>query len=150
VGFANLLHLARMALGVLRVRLHQSFESKRTALAMMAGTIERSDRELFEELVIFRAQAAQSLERLLGLAARVVEILRPGILIESENRRVVLRDYHAHAVCEDELGIGEMRDDLADAPLARRDDIVLFFAEHAGQDHGEHLGAAAEAFQKSG
>jgi DNA-binding NtrC family response regulator len=45
----------------------------------------------------------------------------------------------------DEIGIGKVRDNLPHAPFAGRGREVFFFAENAGQHHGQQLGAAAES-----
>jgi hypothetical protein len=60
---------------------------------------------------------------------------------------MVFGQYLAEPVCGNQFAIGEVGDDLADAPLARRNYEILFLPENASQDHGEEFGTAAESFQ---
>jgi hypothetical protein len=53
----------------------------------------------------------------------------------------------AKTVRQHDFGVGEMRDDLADAPFAGRGGEVFLLTEDAGEHHGEQLRAAAIAFE---
>ena len=56
---------------------------------MVAGTFERAFGQLFQQLVILGSDAAESFQRLFGFAARIVEVARPGILIEGDQSGIV-------------------------------------------------------------
>ena len=49
-----------------------------------------------------------------------------------------------------QFGIGQVRDDLPDAPFAGRGREIFLLAEDAGEDHGQQLRAAAKTFQQFG
>jgi hypothetical protein len=46
-----------------------------------------------------------------------------------------------------QLGVGQVSDNLPDAPLAWGGHEILLLPKNAGQDQGQQLGAAAKSFQ---
>jgi hypothetical protein len=49
-----------------------------------------------------------------------VKALGPQVLVVAGQRRAILREHEADAVAPHEIGVGQVLDDLADRPLARR------------------------------
>ena len=47
-----------------------------------------------------------------------------------------------------QLGVGHVRDYLADTPLAGRRHEIFLYAEHASQGNGDQLRPAAETLQQ--
>src|ERR1035437_10437702 len=89
---ADFLQLAGVGLGVAGVALEQAEQGPRGILGVGAGALESGFGGRFERIVILGANAAEGFERLFGLAARVIQVSRPGILVEGHQGGVVLGD----------------------------------------------------------
>src|SRR5438552_2429522 len=98
---------------------------------MVAGASVSALRDVLEQVVILRALPAEAFQRLLGLALRIIEVPHPERLVIAGERWILLRDHGAHAVSAHHLRIGQMRDNLADAPFSGRGDKIFLLAEYA-------------------
>jgi hypothetical protein len=83
----------------------------------------------------------------LGFAAGVVQVARPGVLVEGHQGGVVFGDDLAEAMRAHHFGVGQVSHNLPDAPLAWGGQEILLLAKNAGQDHGQQLRAAAVSLQ---
>src|ERR1035437_5328295 len=90
--FADFLQLAGVGLGVASVAFEQAEQGHRAILGVVAGALESGLRKPLEQLVILRADAPEGFERLFGLAARVIQVAGPRILVEGHEGRVVFGD----------------------------------------------------------
>src|SRR5262245_23802573 len=77
IGLTQLLQLAGVRFGVLGVIFYQLQQRFAALVGVSTRALECSFGQSLKELVILGPDAAESLERLLGLAACVVEIARP-------------------------------------------------------------------------
>jgi hypothetical protein len=105
---------------------------------------------VLEQFVIFRAQAPERLHGLRDFPFAVVQFLGPGVLLEADQGGLILGDDAAEPVGGNNLGIGQVADDLADAPFAGGRLEIEFGARHSGSDDGNQFASAAEAFQECG
>jgi len=150
VRVADLLHLARVTLGMFCQTFDDLEQAEQAPLGVIARALERLGWQVLEQIVILGAHAAEGLERLLGLPPMVVQPDGPGILVVGDDGRVVLSDHLAHAVRVHHFGVGHVGHDLPDAPFARRHREIFLLAKDAGEDYGEQFRSATKALEERG
>src|ERR1035438_8134160 len=93
VRLADLADLAGVRLGVRGISLQQLAERGASPFRVIAGAVVRALRQGLQQVVVLGARAAQRFERLLWLAARVVQMAGPGFLIDADQGRRILRNH---------------------------------------------------------
>ena len=112
-------------------------EGHSAVFGVVAGAVEGFLLEAFEQFMVLGADAAEGLEGSIGLAAGVVEVGSPLVLVVGDEGGIVFGDDLAEAVGADHLGVGKMSHNLPDAPFSGGGHEVLFFSEDSGQDDGQ-------------
>ena len=136
-----------MALGVIGIPLQHLLQRLMPALGMDAHSIERLGRQILQQLVVLGADAAKTFERLRSLAPVIVQLFGPGILIVRFEPGIIFGDHVPEPGGGNDLRIGQMRDDLPDAPFARLGRPVQLRAGGTGDRNRHHFRAAAESLQ---
>src|ERR1039458_7123851 len=95
VRLADLADLAGVRFGVGGTLFQQLAERDAASLGVIAGAVVRALGQRLQQVVVLGARAAQRFERLFRLAARVVQMAGPGVLIDPDHGRRVLRDHLA-------------------------------------------------------
>src|SRR5579872_242389 len=92
IFFADLLHLAGVRLSMARIAIQQFTQRDAAALAVIASAVERAGGEILQQLVILRANAAESFERAFRFAPAVIQIRGPQVLVEGDYGGIFFRD----------------------------------------------------------
>ncbi len=88
---------------------------------------------------VFIAQHIEKIERCLRISRAVLQLFRPGILVISDNWRVVFSKHSAESYASFELRIGKVSRNLPRGPLAGRWNVVEFRGGDTRKRFGKHL-----------
>ena len=91
-----------------------------TTLGVHTHALQIFRRRVGEQPEIRSAEHREAIQGLVDRQFVVVQALGPQVLVVAGQRRAILREHEADAVAPHEIGVGQMLDDLAHRPLARR------------------------------
>ncbi len=120
------------------------------SLGMEADAVEGFWRQGFKHCGGVDADSLEHRERRQRVGVLVAEVRGPEILIERRQCRAVFRDDAAEADGDYEFGIGNVADDLVDAPLAECRNAGRLFGSEGVEGLGKGYGAGAELMKGFG
>ena len=115
------------------------------AFGMNAHTIESLGRQRLQQRRGVQAKGLEDRLCLEGIGVFVTQMLRPKILVERRQRRLVFSDNLPQPHTHDYFGIGHVPDNLIDIPLSRLGNVGRLFGGNAVQSLGQNDGAAAKS-----